>query len=230
MRGTSPPRGKPWLHTYHAAYEGEFAPDLAAHFVYCSRAAAERYGSSRWVWNGIDPDEMVYSEAKDGHFLFIASDVSVAEAKGLRTAIAVVERLGARLLVAMDLGGGRLPRAFRSPNAEYIGFVDGARKAEVIAGARALLFPVQIAEAFGLVAAEAMMSGTPVIGSRNGSLPELIAPGTGFVCDALDDYVAAAERVHEIAPEACRARAMSEFHYRVMTARYVAEYERELGA
>src|SRR5207248_10512406 len=119
-------------------------------------------------------------------------------------------------------------RVPRSPNVTYVGYVGGARKAALLAGAKALFFPVQGPEAFGLVVAEALMSGTPVIGSRNGSVPELIAPGVGFTCDTVDDYAAAAERIGEISPAACRARAMNEFHYRVMAERYAAEYEREL--
>lgn len=73
------------------------------------------------------------------------------------------------------------------------------------------------------------MSGTPVIASRNGSLPELIMRDVGFTCDTLAEYAAAAERVHEIRPQACRDRATREFHDQVMARRYVAEYERELG-
>jgi glycosyltransferase involved in cell wall biosynthesis len=228
VRGAPPPRGKPWLHTYHSAYEGEFPARLSEHFIYCSRAAATRFGSSRWIWNGIDPAETVYSETKGDDFLFIVSDLGVAEPKGLLTAIAVVERLGARLLVAADLGAAPLPPAFASPNVTWLGYIVEEEKAAVLARAKALLFPVQIPEAFGLVVAEALMSGTPVIGSRNGSLPELIAPDVGFICDTLEEYVAAAERVHEIRPAACRSRAMREFHYQIMARRYVTEYEREL--
>jgi glycosyltransferase involved in cell wall biosynthesis len=74
-----------------------------------------------------------------------------------------------------------------------------------------------------------MISGTPVIGSRHGACPELITSDTGFVCDTIDDYVAAARSAGAIAPQACRQRAMTEFHYRVMAQRYVIEYEREMA-
>jgi glycosyltransferase involved in cell wall biosynthesis len=144
--------------------------------------------------------------------------------KGLLQAINAVQRIGARLVVA----GHRDVPVPQLPNVEYVGYVNGQPKAELLAGAKAMFFPVQIAEPFGLVVAEALMSGTPVIGSRNGSVPELVTADVGFVCDTADDYAAAAARIGEIAPAACRARAMREFHYRVMAERYVVEYEREL--
>jgi glycosyltransferase involved in cell wall biosynthesis len=225
----TPPAPRPWLRTYHAPYEDSVAPLLSDRLIYVSRAHAASFGSSRYVWNGIDPEEIVYSESKDDYFLFIVSHLRRAESKGLLAAIRTVERVGARLLVAADLEGRPIPPALASPNVTYLGFVVDKEKAAFLAGARALLFPVQIAEAFGLVAAEALMSGTPVIGSRNGSLPEIVTPGVGFTGDTVADFAAAAERVHEISPAACRERAMREFHYRVMAERYVVEYERELG-
>ena len=225
----TPPAPKPWLRTYHALYEDSLAPILSDHLVYVSRAQAASFGSSRYVWNGIDPEEIAYAESKGDDFLFIVSHLHRGESKGLLVAIKTVERIGARLLVAADLENRPVPPALASPNVTYLGYVVDKEKAALLAAARALFFPVQIAEPFGLVAAEALMSGTPVIGSKNGSLPELVTPDVGFICETLDEYVAAAERVHEIRPAACRERAMREFHYRVMAERYAAEYERELG-
>ena len=223
----APPAGKPWVRTYHAPYDEPVAPFVCGQFIFVSRAHAASFGSSRYVWNGIDPAEVVYSDTKDDYFLFIVSRLDRAESKGLLVAIDTVERIGARLLVVAEIADGPIPA---SPNVTCLGYLMDEEKAEVLAGARALLFPVQIAEPFGLVAAEALMSGTPVIGSRLGSLPELITPDVGFTCATPEEYVAAAQRVHEIRPAACRKRAMREFHYRAMTLRYLAEYERELGA
>lgn len=218
-----PPRGMPWVHTCHGPDEGRFPPAVAKHFVWSSRGHAAEFGGTRWVWNGVDPQELIYSETKHDYFLYIVSRLSRMH-KGLLLAIDAVQRIGARLVVA----GHRDVPVPRLPNVEYAGYVNGRRKAELLAGAKAMFFPVQIAEPFGLVVAEALMSGTPVIGSRNGSVPELVTPDVGFVCTAAGDYAAAAARISEIAPSACRARAMREFHYRVMAERYLAEYEREL--
>lgn len=226
ISGAPPPPGKPWLRTYHAPYEPALAPLLSDHFIYVSRTHAQAFGSSRYVWNGIDPDEFIYSETKEDYFLFIVSHLSRAESKGLPMAIAVAERLGARLLVGAEID---VPPP-SSPNVTCLGEIRDEQKATLLAGARALLFPVVLDEAFGMVIAESLVSGTPVIGSKRGALPELITPDVGFTCSTLEEYVAAAGRLREIQPAACRERAVGEFHYRVMTRRYVAEYERELGA
>lgn len=229
MYGAPPPPGKPWLRTLHAPYEPEFAHLISDHFIYVSRAHAQTYGSSRYVWNGIDPGQFIYSETKEDYFLFIVSDLSRAESKGLTTAIAIAERLGTRLLVGGLIDLDPLPPEFLSPNVTYLGEIRDEQKAALLAGAKALLFPVRLDEAFGMVIAEALVSGTPVIGSKRGALPELITPDVGFTCDTLDEYIAAAEQLDRIQPAVCRARAMTEFHYQVMTRKYVVEYERELG-
>ena len=121
-----------------------------------------------------------------------------------------------------------LCRRCQQAGTEFVGDVRGTRKAELFAGARALLFPTQLNEAFGLVIAEALMSGTPVIASRSRGLPELVTPDVGFICETRDDYLRAIDRIGDIRPEACRARAMAEFHYLRMARDYVREYRIEI--
>jgi len=75
---------------------------------------------------------------------------------------------------------------------------------------------------------EALLSGTPVIASRKGACPEVIDRSVGFLCDDLEDYLAAVEQLDEIRPERCREYAVGRFHYRRMTADYVKEYESEI--
>lgn len=231
VSGAPPPPGKPWLRTFHAPYEtrSEYKPLVTGRFIFVSRAHAESFGATRYVWNGIDPEEYLYSEVKEDYFLFVVSALRRGESKGLRMAIAVAERIGTRLVVAADLDLDPLIPPFASPNVTYVGEIREEQKAVLFAHARALLFPVLVTEPFGLVVAEALMSGTPVIGSRRGALPELITPEVGFTCETLEEYLAAVERLDEIRPADCRRRAMTELHYRTMARRYLAEYERELG-
>jgi glycosyltransferase involved in cell wall biosynthesis len=226
--GVPPPPGKPWLRTFHAPVEqsAELRPLMSEHFVFVSKAQATSYAFDRYVWNGIDPEEFVYSETKSDDFLFLVSDLSRAETKGLSIAVAIAEHLGTRLYVGANID---IPPPIQSPNVFYIGTVCDAEKAELLARSRALLFPTQMTESFGLVIAEALISGTPVIASRYGSPPELIAPDTGFTCDTLEEYFAASERLDDISPAACRRHALSEFHYRRMASRYVDEYSKEIS-
>ena len=110
-------------------------------------------------------------------------------------------------------------------NVRFAGEVTGAEKAALFAEARALIAPSRAPEAFGMVCVEALVSGTPVICSDQGGLPEIVAPGTGFVCRSLEELLAAADVIDTIRPERCRAHALEQFHYLRMAERYVAEYE-----
>jgi glycosyltransferase involved in cell wall biosynthesis len=86
-----------------------------------------------------------------------------------------------------------------------------------LAGADALLFPIEWDEPFGLVMVEALSSGTPVIGFRRASVPEVVEDGrTGFVVDDLDGMVDAIARIDTIDRQACRLAAETRFTVRRM--------------
>jgi len=113
-------------------------------------------------------------------------------------------------------------------NAQFIGPIHGEVKAERFAAAKALLFPTQFNEAFGLPVAEALMSGTPVIASNRGAMPEVLEPRGGFVCTGESDYLNAVANLGQIKSADCRQLALSRFHYLDMAQNYVREYEREI--
>jgi glycosyltransferase involved in cell wall biosynthesis len=196
--------------------------------VYVSRNHAERAGSRVFVYNGVDPEEFVYRERKDDYLLFL-SKVS-RKVKGIDTALRLARRLGFRLVVA---GGSRwslrktggLLDSFRA-RVEFVGEVGGRRKAELIAGARALLFPIRWNEPFGIVVAEAMISGTPVITTPRGSMPELVTAEVGFLCDDEEQMAAAIGRLGEISPADCRRRALEHFTSTVSAHKYLHYYSR----
>jgi glycosyltransferase involved in cell wall biosynthesis len=90
------------------------------------------------------------------------------------------------------------------------------------------LFPTQTNEAFGLPVAEALMSGTPVIASNRGAMPEVLDPLGGFLCADEPEYLSAVENLGRIRSADCRQLALSRFHYLDMAQNYVREYEREI--
>jgi glycosyltransferase involved in cell wall biosynthesis len=231
-------RGVPWIASCHVdgtasehAAPGHRRGEVPANWVVVSRTLARLYGHRRFVLNGVDPSGLAYSASKD-HYLLFVSRAEAAEAKGIGPAIELARAAAIKLVVmasaASDAAMDDLGLRCRQAGAEFVGDVRGTRKAELFAGARALLFPTQLNEAFGLVIAEALMSGTPVIASRRGACPELVTPDVGFVCETRDDYLRAIERIGDIRPEACRARAIAEFHYLRMTREYVREYRVEI--
>ena len=107
-----------------------------------------------------------------------------------------------------------------------MGRVDGERKRALLAGARCLWMPARWNEPFGLTLIEAMASGTPVLGTRRGALPEIVTPDTGALGHTLEELVALRPSIERIDPEACRARVISGFSHRVMANRYAELYRK----
>lgn len=236
-------QGKPWVTTWHMdpkAYRelrltleagGKERPPSCDNWIFVSRTLAQMHGRERYVCNGVDPAEYRFSEAKDDYLLFMSS-MDWGLAKGLDVALSLSVQLGFKLVVAgASVEQERInwvAELCREAKADYVGDVRGSAKADLLAGARGLLFPTKLDEAFGLGMVEALMSGTPVICSNLGACPEIVSSEVGFVCATPQDYLEAIGRIGEISPAACRARAMSEFHYLRMTRDYVREYEREI--
>ena len=180
-----------------------------------SRNHARRYGSEVFVYNGLDPADFRFRALKDDYDLFLGRLHSV---KGYRWAIAAAKRTGRRLLIA----GGWRPSLRR--RIRYVGTVDGSKKAELLAGARCLWMPALWDEPFGLTTIEALFSGTPVLGTHRGALPEVIAPEVGALGDTLEELIAAAEAIQRRSPEACRAHAERYFSHVVMAEEYLRMY------
>jgi glycosyltransferase involved in cell wall biosynthesis len=111
---------------------------------------------------------------------------------------------------------------------KYVGAVDDSTKNELLGRSAALLMPLLWEEPFGIVMAEALACGTPVIGLRRGSLPEIVQQGVnGFVCDSVDQMVSAVGRLAEIDRRDCRRIAEDKFSDRVIVDCYEQLY-REL--
>jgi glycosyltransferase involved in cell wall biosynthesis len=101
---------------------------------------------------------------------------------------------------------------------------------EVLSRARALLFPLDWEEPFGLTVIEAMAAGTPVVTLRRGAMPELVEHGvTGFVCDSEEEMAGAVRRVGELDRSACRRRVEERYHAERMLDGYEALYRQLAG-
>ena len=224
---------RPWVTTCHLDPKalGKERGPTTENWIFVSRTLAEIHGRSRYVLNGIDPSEYIFSESKDDYFLFM-STMNWGLKKGLDVVLSLSSQLGFKLVVA---GTGqdyesinRVAEMCGKIGARYVGDVRGQEKAELLAGAKGFLFPTKVDEAFGLGMAEALMSGTPVICSDKGACPEIISSDVGFVCKDEGDFVAAINNVAGISSKVCRDKAMREYHYMRMTADYVAEYQKEI--
>jgi len=113
------------------------------------------------------------------------------------------------------------------PGIEFVGELGEADKMRFLAGAHALLFPIDWPEPFGLVMIEAMACGTPVIAFRRGSVPEVIDQGvTGFIVETVDDAASAVARVHRLNRQRVREVFRHRFSVMRMAADHVRLYER----
>jgi glycosyltransferase involved in cell wall biosynthesis len=183
------------------------------------------------VYNAIDVASFPYSEHKDDFLLFLSR---VAPEKGVHLAIEVAKRLGRTLIIAakVDRVDQRYFETAVEPQIDgrlirFVGEADAHRKRDLLARARCLLLPLCWEEPFGLVMAEAMACGTPVVAFRRGSAPELIADGeTGFLVDGVEGMASAVLQVDHIDPKRCRRHVEERFTPERMTADYLSLYER----
>src|SRR5260370_1426806 len=113
---------------------------------------------------------------------------------------------------------------------KWVGEVDGRAEPALRARPAGPWTPGAWAEPFGLVTIEALFSGTPVLGTHRGALPELITPEVGTLCDTVDEMIAAAESIHTRSPAACRAHAERHFTHLTMAEGYLREHPRGGGA
>ena len=182
-----------------------------------SAATFPTRGALAPILHGIDVASFAFEPNPTGGYLLFLGRFS--KAKGADRAVEAARRAGRRLILAgkIDAADADHVRAtieplFDGEQIRYVGEVDGAVKRDLLAGAAALLFPIEWDEPFGLVMVEALSSGTPVIGFRRASVPEVVEDGrTGFVVDDLDGMVDAIGRIHEIDRGACRSAAETRF-------------------
>jgi len=157
----------------------------------------------RWfdvvIPNSFDPADYIFSDEKSDYLLFMGRMI---ERKGLE----VVRRLAEHHRVVTAGQGAALE------GIEHAGVVRGAKKAALLAGARALLSPSVYIEPFGGVAVEAMLSGTPVLASPFGAYTETVAHGhSGYLCHTLSDFLLGAEAVDDLDPETVRGWATDRY-------------------
>jgi glycosyltransferase involved in cell wall biosynthesis len=228
----------PWVSTCHidltmrpdppAGYVGG---KLSPNWIVVSETLASLYGHRRCVVNGVDPAALIFSTAKADYLLFVGR-ADVADQKGLALALALSSAVGFPLTIMATSTREEVMRDLdarcRDAGARFVGDARGQRKAELIAGARALLFPTSLNEGCPLVIAESLMSGTPVVTSHMGACAEMVVPGVGFVCNTWDDYVQAIGQISSIKPEECRRHALDQFHYLKMARAYAQEYQAEV--
>jgi glycosyltransferase involved in cell wall biosynthesis len=223
----------PMLTTVHGFSSPQI---LAAYYAcawrsfFCSISDSDRDPGLDYLattYNGIDPSDFPF-EAKPGEYLVFLGRFHPE--KGTHLAIEIAQRAGVRLKIAAIPQDEIYFREQVQPHidgdrVQFLGAVEREARNELLAGALALVHMTTRPERFGMTMIEAMACGTPVLGARMGSIPEIVADGiTGFLCDSVEDAVAKVPLLASLDRRACRARVEADFSVERMVDRYLAAY------
>ncbi len=182
---------------------------------------------SRVIYNGIDLEHFRFNKKGGEHFVWIAR---MNKHKGVENAIAAAEKLNAKLLLAGRIDPtqqeyfDKTIKPHLNKQIQYVGELKDNELSDFYGSAKALLYPIEWEEPFGLVVAEAMACGTPVIAYRRGSMEELIKDGeSGFVIESdIEKLVEAMRKIDQIDRNAVRKHTRDNFSKE----RMVDEYEK----
>jgi glycosyltransferase involved in cell wall biosynthesis len=183
--------------------------------------------------HGIPVSDYTYTPDKEDYVAFLGR---MAPCKGPHLAIDAALRAGKRIRLAgeiqpvfRDYWDTEIVPRLKEPGVEYIGEADFEAKNALLAGASALLFPIQWDEPFGLVMIEAMACGTPVLAFAGGAVAEVVRDGVnGWICADVDEMARRAAEPR-IAAAACRRFVESRFSIARMVDEYVDLYSRMLA-
>ena len=235
MLGGSPPV----VHTLHGPWTPRASRllgvlDQRVGMVAISRAQMAANRSIRYagmVHNGIDVAAHPFRDTKDDFLVFVGR---IHPEKGPAAALAVARRTGRPLKMVVkrreqvewDYWNEVVAPLLR-PEDEVFEQPPEAVKLDLLARARATLFPIDWPEPFGLVMAESMACGTPVIARPFGAAPEVVEHGvTGYVCDTVEEMAAAVDAVGSLSPATCRTEAERRFSGPAMATGYQHVFDR----
>ncbi|UKT64386.1 glycosyltransferase [Pedobacter mucosus] len=188
------------------------------------------FGSAYTVYNGVDLSiyEPTTEYVADHPLVFLGR---VEPIKGVHIAIEAAIKAKRKLIIA-----GNIPAEYRSyfellilpylnDQIVYVGPVNDTQKNEILKNASALLMPILWNEPFGIVMAEAMACGTPIIGFNRGSVPEVINESVGFICSDLDEMVNAIDQLESINRNVVRRYCEVTFGSDVIVNNYIMLYQ-----
>ncbi len=184
------------------------------------------------VLHGLPMNVCRFQPAPRGDYLAFLGRISPE--KRVDRAIEIARRAGLKLRIAAKIDAAdrqyfesEIAHLFEQPHVEYVGEIGERDKCDFLGQARALLFPIDWPEPFGLVMIEAMSCGTPCIAWRAGSVPEIISEGeNGFIVETIDAAVDAVQRVRQIDRAGVRRSFERRFSSDRMTRDYLELYAR----
>jgi len=193
-------------------------------------SSAKSIGNWTRVYNAIDFSKYDFKSAvgDDAPLIFLGR---LDKVKGCHIAIEVAKTTNNKLIIAGNISNENHEIEYFNtaikPHIDgekimYVGAVNDEQKNTYLGASKALLFPINIKEAFGMVMAEAMACGTPVLGYNMGAVPEVITSGkTGFVVNNKEDMISELRNINLIDRAVCRETAKKQFDVPIVTANYL---------
>jgi glycosyltransferase involved in cell wall biosynthesis len=193
------------------------------------------YANSVTVYNCVPVERYDFSPSikEDAPLSFLGR---IEPIKGTHIAVQVAQRTNRRLVIA-----GNIPaegevyfkekiKPHLNERIQYIGPVNDQQKNDFLGQSAAFLMPIQWNEPFGIVMAEAMACGTPVVGFPFGSVPEVVDHGiTGYLCKDTDDMVNSVSTIYSIDRKKVREEAIKRFSDTVIVSAYIDLYKTMLS-
>lgn len=205
------------------------------------------------IYNGIKVDEYHYTAEKSDYWLHVGN-LSKGQGVAAKVCFELNEKLKFAGIISGELENQEMLQkeldnpasAFwikddfkqfskevvpymKNGHIEFVGTIVGQRKLEMFGKAKGMLFPILWEEPFGIVAIEALASGTPVVGYNRGAMPEIIEHGVnGFLANNEEELKLYMRRIDEIDPEQCRNTVKEKFSIEIMARKYEQLYHRIL--
>ena len=227
-------KAPPMLTTIHGFSTPQI---LAAYYAgarrsfYCSISDADRDPGLEYLattYNGIDPALFPFSATPGEYLVFLGR---FHPEKGAHLAIEIAKRAGVRIVLAgipHDVGyfEREIAPQIDGDAVRFVGPVQREARNDLLANALALVHMTTRPERFGLTLIEAMACGTPVLGAKMGSVPEIVRDGvTGYVCSDVAEAVARVPELGSLDRRACRTHVETTFSAERMINRYLLAYD-----
>lgn len=206
-------------------------------FTACSNYIAGQinaFANVTTIYNGVDINDYQFNAdvADDAPLTFLGR---IQQEKGTAIAIHAAKKTNQKLVIAGNVPNEPKHQQYFNEQVKpyidgeqikYIGPVNNSQKNQLLRNSKAFLMPVTWDEPFGIVMAEALACGTPVIGFKRGAVPEVVANGlNGFVCDTEADMINAINNINSVKRSTCREVAELKFSAGVLAKQYEELYQ-----
>jgi len=186
------------------------------------------------IHNFADTNFLVDNQNVEKEFLFFLGRIE--DIKGTAEAIEVARSSGERLIIAGNISPEHQAyfdnkvKPFLNDNIQYVGAVNDEQKKYYFQRSKAFLFPIKWEEPFGIVMAESMACGCPVIGFNRGSVPEVIEHGkNGYIVENVQEMTDAVKKISQIKRSEVRECAVKNFSIEVISEKYLQVYQKLLS-